>query len=157
MISIVFIQTWKKDGKKFFISKEETKSRKKFLKYCKKSKNSYLLDVHFETNCKTIYCNSAIIAALTFAKLTKKLKIHNWNYYMNSSPENYGYFKTINLLYPLKFRIKNNVFLEMSLWQWVFAYRLSKLKNVKINGFINGILNKKGITKRLLKIFYKNN
>ena len=156
-LNIVFIQTWKKDGKKLFISKGETKSRKKFLKYCKKSKNSYLLDVHFETNCKTMYCNSAIIAALTFAKLTKKLRIHNWNYYMNSSPANYGYFKTINLLYPLKFRIKNNVFLEMSLWQWVFAYRLSKLKNVKINGFINGILNKKAITTRLLKIFYKNN
>ena len=45
----------------------------------------------------------------------------------------------------------------MSLWQWVFAYRLSKLKNVEINGFINGILNKKAITTRLLKIFYKNN
>ena len=40
-----------------------------------------------------MYCNSAIIAALALAKLTKKLKIHNWNYYMNSSPKNYGYFK----------------------------------------------------------------
>ena len=44
----------------------------------------------------------------------------------------------------------------MSLWQWVFVYRLSKLKNVKINGFINGIINKKEIITRLLKIFYKN-
>ena len=29
---------------------------------------------------------------------------------MKLSPINYGYFKTINLLYPLNFRIKNNVF-----------------------------------------------
>ena len=156
-LNIVYIQVWKKDGKKLFISENEIRARKKFLKYCKKNKNSYLLDSYFETNCKTIYCNSAIIAALTLAKLTKRLKIHNWNYYMNSSPKNYGYLKTINLLYPLKFRIKNNLFLEMSLWQWVFVYRLSKLKNVKINGFINGILNKKEITSRLIKIFYKDN
>lgn len=156
-LNILYIQVWKKNGEKLFISKEEKKSRKKFLKYCLKHKNSFLIDAYFNTNCKTMYCNSAIIASLALAKLTKKLKIHNWNYYMNSSPKNYGYFKTINLLYPLKFRIKNNVFLEMSLWQWVFVYRLSKLKNVKINGFINGILNKKQIIKRLLKIFYKNN
>ena len=156
-LNILYIQVWKKNGKKLYVSKEEKNSRKKFLKYCSKNKNSYLLDAYFDTNCKTIYCNSAIIASLALAKLTKKLKIHNWNYYMKLSPINYGYFKTINLLYPLNFRIKNNVFLEMSLWQWVFVYRLSKLKNVKIHGFINGILNKKQIIKRLLKIFYKNN
>ncbi len=156
-LNTVFIQVWKKKGKKLYISAAEKKSRKKFLEYCLKHKNSYLLDAYFETDCKTIYCNSAIIAALALAKLTKKLNIHNWNYYMNKSPKDYGYLKTINLLYPLKFRIKNNVFLEMSLWQWVFVYRLSQLKNVKINGFINGILNKKAITTRLLKIFYKNN
>ena len=82
-----------KNGKKLYISNEEKKSRKNFLKYCSKNKNSYLLDAYFETNCKTMYCNSAIIAALALAKLTKKLKIHNWNYYMNSSPKIMGISK----------------------------------------------------------------
>ena len=154
-LNIVYIQLWKKNKKKLFITKEEIKLRNKMLKYCLKNKNSFVLDVCFETNCKTIYCSSAIIAALTFAKLTKKLKIHNWDFYMNDSSKNYGYFRTINLLYPSKFRIKNNIFLEMSLWHWVFVYRLSKLKNVKITGFLKDICEKKDIIKKLLEIFYK--
>ena len=146
---------WRKNGKNFFIDKWEMNVRKKALEYCKKNSNSYVLDVRFETSCKTLYCGSATIVALTFAKLTKNLKIFNWDFFMSKSPKNYGYFKTINLLYPSNYRMKNNVFLEMSLWNWVFAYRLSKLKNVKITGYLKDICKKKEIVKRLLKIFYK--
>ena len=74
---------------------------------------------------------------------------------MKESPKEYGYFKTLNLLYPSNFRIKNNVFLEMGLWHWVFIYRLSQLKNVNISGYLKDIIEKKNITKRLLRIFYK--
>ena len=154
-LNIVYVQLWKKNGKKFFIDKWEMNERKKALEYCKKNSNSYVLDVGLETSCKTLYCGSATIAALTFAKLTKNLKIFNWDFFMSKSPKNYGYFKTINLLYPSNYRIKNDVFLEMSLWNWVFAYRLSKLKNVKITGYLKDICKKKEIVKRLLKIFYK--
>ena len=42
---------------------------------------------------------------------------------MSKSPKDYGL--KLSLLYPSNFRIKNNVFLEMSLWHWVFIYRLS--------------------------------
>jgi hypothetical protein len=154
-INIIYIQVWKKRKKELFISQEESKLRNKALEYCKENNNSYVLDVCFETNCKTLYIGSAIIAALTFTKLTKKLNIYNWDFYMNESPKDYGYFKTLNLLYPVNFRIKNNVFLEMGLWHWVFIYRLSKLKNVQITGYLKDICGKQKIVKRLLEIFYK--
>lgn len=154
-LNIVYIQVWKKKEKEYFISQEETNLRDDALEYCKKNKNSYVIDAFFETNCQTTYVGSATIAALTFAKLTEKLNIHNWDFYMDKSPNEYGYFKTINLLYPSNFRIKNNVFLEMSLWHWVFIYRLSKQKNVQIGGYLKDICKKKDIVKRLLEIFYK--
>ena len=154
-INIVYIQVWQKDKKEFFISNDEKKLRDEILEYCKKNQNSYVLDVCFETSCKTMYVSSATIAALTFAKLAKTLNIHNWDFYMKESPKEYGYFKTLNLLYPSNFRIKNNVFLEMGLWHWVFIYRLSQLKNVNISGYLKDIIEKKNITKRLLRIFYK--
>ena len=47
------------------------------------------------------------------------------------------------------------MFLEMGLWHWVFIYRLSQLKNVNISGYLKDIIEKKNITKRLLRIFYK--
>ena len=43
----------------------------------------------------------------------------------------------------------------MSLWHWVFIYRLSKQKNVQIGGYLKDICKKKDIVKRLLEIFYK--
>ena len=154
-INIIYIQVWQKRKKELFIPQEESKLRNEALEYCKENKNSYVLDVCFETNCETLYIGSATIAALTFAKLTKKLNIHNWDFYMNESPKDYGYFKTLNLLYPVNFRIKNNVFLEMGLWHWVFIYRLSKLKNIQITGYLKDICGKQKIIKRLLEIFYK--
>ena len=154
-LNIIYIQLWTKKEKKYHISQEENNLRDEALEYCKKNKNSYVIDVCFDTDCQTLYVGSATIAALTFAKLSEKLNIHNWDFYMSKSPKDFGYFKTINLLYPSNFRIKNNVFLEMSLWHWVFIYRLSKLKNVHITGYLKDICNKKDVVKRLLKIFYK--
>ena len=154
-INIIYIQVWQKNKKQYFISKEENIMRDKAVKYCKKNENSYVLDVSFDTNCKTMYVGSATIAALTFAKLSKKLKVYYWDFYMNKSPMEYGYFKTLNLLYPTNFRIKNNVFLEMSLWHWIFIFRLSELKNVQLTGYLKDICQNKDIKKRLLEIFYK--
>ena len=154
-LNIIYIQLWTKKEKKYHISQEENNLRDEALEYCKKNKNSYVIDVCFETDCQTLYVGSATIAALTFAKLSEKLNIHNWDFYMKESPKDYGYFKTINLLYPSNFRIKNNVFLEMGLWHWVFIYRLSKLKNVRITGYLKDICGKQKIIKRLLEIFYK--
>ena len=74
---------------------------------------------------------------------------------MKKNPKKYNFFKTVNLLYPLKFRLKNNVFLETSLWHWYFVYKLLKLTNVSIDGHFTGVVKNKRVVNRLERIFCK--
>ena len=154
-LNVLYVQTWKNNGKNFFLEKWEKPIYKRILKYCKKRKNSFVADVSYNTTCNTHYTSSAATAALFFAKVCEKVNIHNWDFYMSKNPKKYSFFKTVNLLYPLKFRLKNNVFLETSLWHWYFIYRITKLKNVSVNGYLKYIASNKKITSRLTKIFCK--
>ena len=137
------------------VEKWEKPIYKRILKYCKKRKNSFVVDVSYNTTCNTHYTGSAVTAALFFAKVCEKVNIHNWDFYMSKNPKKYSFFKTVNLLYPLKFRLKNNVFLETSLWHWYFIYKLLKLNNVSVNGYLKYIASNKKITSQLTKIFCK--
>ena len=67
----------------------------------------------------------------------------------------HSHLKTVNLLYPLKFRLKNNVFLETSLWHWYFIYKLLKLNNVSIDGHLTGVVKNNRVIHRLERIFCK--
>ena len=154
-LNILFVQTWKNDGKNFFMEKWEMPIYKKVLNYCKNKKNSYLVDISYNTSCNTLYLSSALVAACFFAKVCKKVKIYNWDFYMNENPKRYGFFKIANLLYPLKFRLKNNVFLETSLCHWYFIYKLLKLSNVSIDGHLTGVVKNRRVVSNLKSIFCK--
>ena len=153
-LNVLYIQDWQNNGKNFFLQKWEKPIYKRILKYCKKRKNSFVVDVSYNTTC-THYTSSAIAAASFFAKVCEKVNIHNWNFYMSKNPKKYSFFKTVNLLYPLKFRLKNNVFLETSLWHWYFIYKLLKLNNVSIDGHLTGVVKNNRVIHRLERIFCK--
>ena len=152
-LNVLFIQIWKNDGKKFYMDKWEKPIYRNVLKYCKNRKNSFVVDVSYNTTCTTHYTSSAIAGSSFFAKVCNKVNIYNWDFYMKENPKSFNFFKLANLLYPLDFRLKNNVFLETSLWHWYFIFRISKLKTVSVDGYLKYIASNKKIIKRLKKIF----
>ena len=154
-VNILYIQTWKNSGTNFYLEKYEKSDYKKALNYCKNKKHSFVVDIAYNTTCATIYTSSAVAAAAFFAKSCDQVKIYDWNFYLKKNPKNLSFLKRINLLYPTNFRLKNNVFLETSLWHWYFIYRLTNLKNVSITGNLKYIINDKKIIKILKKLFCK--
>ena len=153
-LNIIFIHRWNKYKNKKIYLKGNEKSLKAAKRYIKRNKNSFIFEFQYQTENSTIYDGSGVAASLVFSQICKKLEIHNWNFYLQKNPKNLSTFMKINLLYPLSFRIKNNVFVEMGIYTWFYCYRLSKQKNIKINGFINEIIKDKQIIKKLKQIFY---
>ena len=152
-VNILYVQTWKKRGKKFYLKKEDKPIYKNILEYCKNKKNCFVVDIAYNTTAY-VYASSAVAAACFFAKSCQKVNIYNWGFYLKNT-KNFSFFKIVNLLYPLGFRIKNNIYLEISLWHWYFIYRLVNLKNVSITGNLKTIAVNKKIVMTLKKIFCK--
>ena len=129
-----------------------------YKEYLKKNNKSKMIKYYFNTNCKTIRSGSGLHAALIFSKISDKVNIYGWNFYLEKLDKDLSNFKAYNLLSPLSqsSKGKRESFLEYMLCNLAYVKRLQELKHVKIEGYLKDFSNYyPEITKKALEIFYK--
>ena len=126
--------------------------------YLKKNSQSKIIKYFFNTTCKTIRSGSGLQAALIFSKISKKVNIYGWNFYLEKLEKNLSSFKAYNLLSPLSqsSKGKRESFFEYMLCNLAYIKRLQELEHVKIQGYLKDYSNlHTDITKKALEIFYR--
>ena len=98
-ISFILLQRYYLlDNKPYLINSKDIEENKIYENYVKKNKKCKIIKFYFNTPCKTIRSGSGIHAALVFSKISKKVNIYGWNFYMNEISKNLSIFKLYNLL-----------------------------------------------------------
>lgn len=124
--------------------------------YVKKNKKCKIIKFYFKTSCKTIRAGSGIHAAMVFSKISKKVNIYGWNFYLNGISKNLSTFSLYNLLSPKSFVQSRKNHFEIFVCHLALVKRLLDLKHVNINGYIKDFCNfYPKITNKALSLFYK--
>ena len=124
--------------------------------YVKKNKKCKIIKFYFKTSCRTIRFGSGILAAVVFSKISKKVNIYGWNFYLNGISKNLSIFSLYNLLSPKSFVQSRKSHFEYTMCHLAFVKKLLDLKHVNINGHIKDFCNfYPKITNKALSLFYK--
>jgi len=124
--------------------------------YAKKNKKCKIIKFYFKTSCRTIRSGSGIHAAVVFSKISKKVNIYGWNYYLNGISKNLSTFSLYNLLSPKSFVQSRGMHFEMAVCHLAFVKKLLDVKHVNINGYIKDFCNfYPKIANKALSLFYK--
>ena len=152
---IILVKYILKEGKPQILDLKMRKKVTLYEEYIKHNPKSKIIKFFFKTECKTMRTGSGIHAALIFSKISKKVNMKGWNFYLEKNPKNLSKFQALNQLYPLNYNIKNNFF-EYAVCHLAYVKRIKELQHVKIEGYINDFVNyHNDIVSRCFKIFYK--
>ena len=156
-ISFILLQRYQLfDNKPHLINPKEVKENNIYENYVKKNKNCKIIKFYFNTPCKTIRSGSGIHAAMVFSKISKKVNIYGWNFYLNEISKNLSIFKLFNLLSNKSFVQSRKNHFEYTVCHLAIVNRLLELKHVNINGYIKDFcIFYPNIAKKALKLFYK--
>jgi hypothetical protein len=124
-------------------------------KYCSNRKDSFYIQVYHKSKCSTIRPGSGIAAALTLAKLAKKLNIFGWDFYMESSPKFLNHKQALNSLHVEEWDKATGRHFEMALMQWLYASRLKELDHVDIHGYLNDVSYHPKLISKIGRVYYK--
>ena len=95
------------------------------------------------------------LCALSF--FAKKINVYGWDYYLNSSPENMGYWRLFFNMYKYKFDVvkqKAKEHFETALVNFYFGYQFSKLPNIKIHGYMGKLDKHEKLIKRIERVLF---
>ena len=155
-ISIIALQRYNYVNNKPVLSNEKLKIKSKnYDAYIKNNPKSKIIKFYFKTPCQTIRSGSGLHAALVFSKISKKVNIYGWNFYLNKSPKDFSHFKALNYLSPIKFNVID-CFFEYMVCNLMYVKRLQELKNVNIYGYLADFVKyHPKIVEKCFKTFYK--
>ena len=129
---------------------------KKVEKYCSDRSDSFFIQFYHKTKCSTIGTGSGIIAALTLAKLAKKLNIFGWDFRMESSPKYLNHKQALKALYNKELDEKMSLtHFEKALTHWLFASRLKELDHVNIHGYLNDVSCHPKLISKISRVYYE--
>lgn len=98
---------------------------------------------------------STIPTLFALAKYAKEINVYGWDYYFEKSPAKLSYWKVFMNLYDYKwdvFRSRNQF--ESGLYNYFFAYKFSKLPNVKIHSHLGSLNRHKSLIKKIEKVLF---
>ena len=94
----------------------------------------------------------ATVVALSF--FAESIEVYGWDFYLTFAPAGTGYWKTF-FRYFVNFRMEiQSQFVEMTIYNWHYAYRFSLLPNFKNYGYLSGLEKHQGINEKLDRVFY---
>jgi hypothetical protein len=97
---------------------------------------------------------SGLAAVVGLSYLAKSVEVYGWDFYLDFSPAESGYWKSIfKAFVNLEMEIQPH-HIEVSMYNWHYAHRFSELPNFKIQGRLSGLEKHRGINQRLDKVFY---
>jgi hypothetical protein len=152
---ILFQRTFKHD-ENYFFKKKDVERYLSYEKYIKTNSKSKIIKFYFNTNCTTIRSGSGLHVALILSKISKKVNIFGWDFYIDKNMKFDSIFKNYNNLAPIdKYLVSDNYF-EYMLCNIVFVNRLLNLNHVHIEGRLKDfIIANPSIVKKATQIFYK--
>ena len=138
--------------------------------------NSSYLKMFNNSNCQRISLNEKIykspfvepnpywaptgsflpaLCALSF--FAKKINVYGWDFYLKSSPEKMSYIQLFFNMYNYKLdtskgRSKNHF--ESAIVNVYYAYKLSKLPNINIHGYLGKLTKHKKLINRIEKVLF---
>lgn len=144
------------NDKPILIGSKNIELNKIYENYVKKNKKCKIIKFYFNTSCRTIRSGSGIHAAVVFSKISKKVNIYGWNFYLNGISKNLSTFSLYNLLSPKSIVQSRKSHFEYTMCHLAFVKKLLDLKHVNINGHIKDFCNfYPKITNKALSLFYK--
>ena len=139
-------------------SKENFKLSEKISKQLNLIKSKKI--VHFKETSEDIRFSlgSAVLAIFFLGRHSKKVNIYGWDHYLDDEVNKLGYIQSLYNMAtkapsgPWGKRFKY-VFAE-SIWNWHYAYQLSKNKKYRIFSYLANIESQKNILVRMNRIFF---
>ena len=126
------------------------------LNHIKNNKKCKLIKFYFRST-RNFRSGTGIYAALVMSKISKKINIHGWNFFMEASPQNLSYWEALNLFSPIKYEMYNPSLFERMVVHCLYANRLKELKHVHVHGYLNDfVIHHPILAKKCEEIFYKN-
>ena len=155
-IPFICLQSYQLYNGKPVLNPKEIERNKILENYFKKNNNCKRIKFYFNSSCRTIRSGSGIHSALVFSKLSKKVNIYGWNFYLNNISKNLSIFALYNLLSPKSFVQSRQNHFEYTLCTLAFVRRLLDLKHVKIEGHIKDFcIFYPKIVNKALNLFFK--
>jgi len=112
-----------------------------------------LLDPHPQWAPTSSYL--AFLCALSF--FAEKINVYGWDFYLDSSPENMGYWELIFNIYKLKHfdnSTRGYLHFETALINFYYGYQLSKMSNFKIHGYMGQLDKHHRLIKRIERVLF---
>ena len=94
----------------------------------------------------------ATIAALF--PFSEKINIYGWDFYLNSSPAEMGYWKLFFSAYNYKCDTRSRNHFESMLINFYYGYHLSRLPNVTIHGYLGQLERHKKLINRIERVLF---
>jgi len=92
-----------------------------------------------------------IAALFPFAE---KINIYGWDFYLNSSPAEMGYWKLFFSAYNYKCDTRSRNHFESMLINFYYGYHLSRLPNVTIHGYLGQLQRHKRLISRIERVLF---
>ena len=92
------------------------------------------------------------LCALSF--YAEKINVYGWDFHLNSSPENMGYWKLLFNMYYYGRDLYWNAEFEHALINFYYGYQLSKLPNINIYGYMGQLDKHEKLIKRIERVLF---
>lgn len=97
---------------------------------------------------------SGLATVVALSLFAQDIEVYGWDFYLPFTPAKAGYWKSFLRTF-VNFRMElQSQFVEMSIYNWHYAYRFSQLPGFKNHGHLSGLEKHPGINKRLDRVFY---
>ena len=91
------------------------------------------------------------LCALSF--FSKKINVYGWDFYLDSSPENKGYWQLFLDMYkPIDKRGRDHF--EAALINFYYGYQFSKMPKFKIHGYMGKLGKHRQLIKKIEKVLF---
>ena len=100
-------------------------------------------------------CGSFLPSLCTLLNFADKINVYGWDFYLNSSPENMGYWELLFNMYEYKADVNRSYnHFESALINFYYGYQLSKLPNMKIHGYLGKLGKHHKLIKRIERVLF---
>ena len=93
------------------------------------------------------------ICALSF--FVKKINVYGWDFYLDSSPKNMGYWELFFNMYKYKGDLRSRNHFESALLNFYYGYQFSKLPNINIHGHLGKLDKHEKLMKKIERVLFQ--
>ena len=98
---------------------------------------------------------SFLLYLCALSNFAEKINVYGWDFYLNSSPENMGYWELFFNMYKYKADVNRSLnHFESALINFYYGYQLSKLPNMKIHGYMGKLGKHHKLIRRIERVLF---